>query len=160
MCNSISPMVLHQREADRSISLRHPGCAGLVYAQKILAANHYCCWFELKIISLVKRLLWMNKPRNYCTTKTVQFLIRNSPRDIEKSFLRKEWLDEEGLQTDANRERSKPPYMTSQETFEAMPLSSCHVSRTPSPTEVAYKSPFQSTASSTVSLSLLPAGNL
>ena len=26
--NSISPMVLHQREADRSISLRHPGCAG------------------------------------------------------------------------------------------------------------------------------------
>lgn len=40
MCNSISPAVLHQREAHRSISLRHPGCAGLVYAHKILAAQH------------------------------------------------------------------------------------------------------------------------
>lgn len=33
MCNSISPTVLHQREADKSISWRHPGCVHWVYAR-------------------------------------------------------------------------------------------------------------------------------
>lgn len=43
-------------------------------------------------------------------------------------------------------------------TFEAVPLSLCHELRMLFPTELAYRLPFHSTASFTVSLSLLPAG--
>jgi len=76
MCDSISPLVLHQREADRSISLRYPGCAGLVNAQKILAAHHSCCCFELTKVSLTKGLLGISKPRHLCTSNTKQFLLK------------------------------------------------------------------------------------
>lgn len=97
MCNSISPTVLHQREKDRSISLRHPGCAGLVYAQKILAVHHYCCWFELKIVSLAKRLLEINKPRNLCTLYYQHTQKKKTLRNLEKPYLHKELLNEGGF---------------------------------------------------------------
>lgn len=61
--NSISPTVLNQREADRYISLRHPGCADLANTTEDIGSTSLVLLVCIKV-SLTKGLLGVNKPRN------------------------------------------------------------------------------------------------
>ena len=154
------PRFLHQREADRSISLRHLGCAGLVHAQKILAAHHSCCWFKLNVVFLAKILLRMNKPRNFCITNTERFLLKY-PLPSSKNYriyTKSGWMRRVcGLMQMESR-ASCLTWQASDVRSNASKLVPCFEDAVP-PLKLHTDRPFRA-VSTALSLSLLPVGNL
>lgn len=91
MCNSISPRVLHQREADRSISLRHPGCAhGRGACTQDIGSTSLAPLVWIKV-SLTKGLLGINKPRNLGTINTEQFPLKYPEQSLSTASC---WMNE------------------------------------------------------------------